>query len=200
MMETLTPSRGSPRLPGKEILQEHSEAPTQTASPFAKEDAKPPASPLQASEVKRQRTDDSAGLLPNGLPNTSQATNSADPPASPSKEHQITNGAVPPASPSKEPQIISGADPPASPSKEPQVTNGLLHNIANQPINGRAETKDKPPVTPNGQGHGSGDGPSTTSPSAPVSLHYSALLYLQRQICGAIAMLLPPDICIVCAS
>ena len=77
-------------VPAEEVPQKH--LTPAASSPLIKGNAEPLPSPSQASELKRQRTDDSAGLLPNGLPTPRQSSKDASPSIKAKEEPSKANG------------------------------------------------------------------------------------------------------------
>ena len=77
-------------MPHKEALQEQKGS--EAILPISTEDAQPSPSLPETTEGKRQRTDDSAGLLPNGLPTAPESSKDADPSAPVVEGLQAANG------------------------------------------------------------------------------------------------------------
>ena len=90
--QSLLPAITDGDMPVKEALLEQSQSEPQTALPTDKEDAQPMPSPSEATAVKRQRTDNSAGLLPNGLATPQKSSEDAELPATVPGSPQPANG------------------------------------------------------------------------------------------------------------
>ena len=90
--QSLGPAAHNADMPLKEAQPEQPGSEIQAALPASKEDAQPLPCPSEAIEAKRQRTDDSAGLLPSGLPTSQKSSEDAESPASVPEQPQTVNG------------------------------------------------------------------------------------------------------------